>query len=244
MQKKKLKKRARERAARTGESYTTALQHVVQKTERSRNERTQAAAEVARKGPAKGAVSEEKCIEKTGYGFDHWFAVLDHFGGVKQGHTASARHLREDHGVSAWYSQSITVIYGRARGMRELNQNRDGAYQVSVSRVLPVSVQEAVDAVQNAQGQAYWMEILPLDVIKALSEKLQNKSFQHKETASHIRFRVESARFELRFTAKKDGRSTARVTATHLSGPEDVEEQRRVWRKALDHLRSLLNSAI
>ena len=66
--------------------------------------------------PTRGSVTDEKAREKTGHGLDHWFAVLDRFGGVEKGHSASARHLYDDHGVPGWYAQGITVAYERARG--------------------------------------------------------------------------------------------------------------------------------
>ena len=66
--------------------------------------------------PTRGSVTDEKAREKTGHGLDHWFAVLDRFGGVEKGHSASARHLHDDHGVPGWYAQGITVAYERARG--------------------------------------------------------------------------------------------------------------------------------
>ncbi|HEX7779978.1 MAG TPA: hypothetical protein VF424_12085 [Vicinamibacterales bacterium] len=63
---------------------------------------------------------------KTGRGLDHWFEVLDRFGAVEKGHTAAARHLYDAHGVDGWYAQGITVAYERARGVRGVNQRRDG----------------------------------------------------------------------------------------------------------------------
>src|SRR5690606_21707493 len=107
----KLKSAARARAAKTGESYATARQQVVAKLDKQRKAASEGAAAKARDAKAHGTVTEERCIENTGQGFDHWFAVLDRFGAPKKGHTAAAKHLRVDHEVSSWYAQSITVSY-------------------------------------------------------------------------------------------------------------------------------------
>ena len=63
-----------------------------------------------------------RSLKKTGHGLDHWFAVLDRFGAVEKGHTASARHLYEDHGVDGWYAQGITVVV-RARARRARHES-------------------------------------------------------------------------------------------------------------------------
>ena len=62
--------------------------------------------------------------------------MLDRFGGATKGHTALARHLYDEHGVPGWYCQGITVAYERARGARAQNQRCDGAFEVSVSKVM------------------------------------------------------------------------------------------------------------
>ena len=63
-------------------------------------------------------ITEEAVREKTGRGWEEWFAILDAWGAKDQGHTASARHLRDEHGVSAWWAQAVTVRYEYERGLR------------------------------------------------------------------------------------------------------------------------------
>ena len=140
-----LKQVIRARAAKTGERYTTARRHVLNQlatiapASSSRRPAEQPAPgpriapEAALKerpttaiAPTRGSVTDAKSREKTGHGLDHWFALLDRFGGVEKGHSALARHLYDDHGVPGWYSQGITVAYERARGARLLNQRMSG----------------------------------------------------------------------------------------------------------------------
>ena len=121
-------------SAKTGERYTTARRHVVSQlatnasaTIGGRAEHPAAPPQTAPPAsvkdlpktavaPTRGSVTDEKARQKTGHGLDHWFAVLDRFGGVEKGHSASASHLYDDHGVPGWYAQGITVAYERARG--------------------------------------------------------------------------------------------------------------------------------
>ncbi len=238
----KLKRAARERAAKTGESYATARRHVVQKLTKSRDEASKKAAATARKMPATGMVTEERCIEKTGHGFDHWFAVLDRFGAVKKGHTAAAKYLREEHGVSAWYCQSITVAYERARGVRKLNQLCTGSYQVSVSRVLPTPLDRAADALAHKAKRARWLPEAG-ELGEVIDAALTDKRLTRKPTSAHVRFDATGGRVELRVTATDDGRSRATVQVTKLEDQKAVELARATWRRALDAMRDSLKQS-
>lgn len=231
----KLKRAARARAKKTGESYATARRQVVASLDKAREKATKEAAAKARQAKAKGIVTEARCIEKTGHGFDHWFAVLDRFGAVKKGHTAAAKHLRDEHGVSAWYCQAITVSYERARGVRELNQVCTGNYQVSVSRVLPVELERAHAALAHKAERAGWLP-------STLEAELSGRRVTRKENASVIRFDATGGRVELRVSAKEDGRSTVSVQVTKLADKAAMESARATWRTTLDALRAALSA--
>src|SRR5262245_14608272 len=121
---KKLKQAIRARAKKTGESYTAARSHILE----ARKKRAPA--------EPKAPMSDASVVARTGHDLDHWFAVLDGFDAARRGHTASARHLNEDHGVPGWHAQGITVAYERARGLRAVNQRMDGRFEVGVSKVV------------------------------------------------------------------------------------------------------------
>ncbi|MBX2804138.1 MAG: DUF4287 domain-containing protein [Myxococcales bacterium] len=225
---KKLKRRVRARAARTGESYTAARRHVVAQVDAARQERTAEAAATARAARSTGAVSEEATLAKTGHGFDHWFGVLDRFGAPDKGHTASARHLREDHGVSPWYAQSISIAYERARGLRVLNQATAGSFQVSVSRTLPTDLQTATPFLTDAARRPDWWE--------AVGVELPPEAFRRKEGAVWVRFRHDDGAVEVRLWAMEDGRCKAVARIEQLPDSSAVERHRARYRQALDAL--------
>ena len=235
----KLKQRIRERSARTGERYAVARRHVLAKVEAERQARTASAAQKARSTPSTGAVSEAKCTEKTGYGFDYWFEVLDRFRAPTQGHTAAARHLQRDHGVSAWYAQAITVSYERARGLRTLNQTTAGGYQVSVSRVLPVALDVAVGALTRKAHRERWVpDHEPAG--QALADALTARRMKRGSQATTLRFSAEGATVELRLTPKGDDRATVQVSVSKLANDAAVQAARAAWRYTLDVYRQYL----
>jgi hypothetical protein len=150
-----LKHAIRERAARTGERYTTARRHLLGE------QRQQQPPKRTPIDFSKSPVSDAKVREQTGHGLDYWFRVLDRFGVAAKGHTATARHLVNDHGVPGWYAQGITVGYERVHGLRAVNQRLDGQFEVSVSKTIPAGVETIIKAspVPGSAGSGLPMRI-------------------------------------------------------------------------------------
>jgi hypothetical protein len=73
---------------------------------------------VAKKAAGPRGFSDETVREKTGKRSEEWYAILDEWGAKEKGHTATARYLREELGVSPWWAQSVTVRYEYERGLR------------------------------------------------------------------------------------------------------------------------------
>jgi hypothetical protein len=239
-----LKQVIRARAAKTGERYTTARRHVLKtlqlRTTPSARPQSftapRAAAAVGSKGSiSKSSVSEAKALEKTGHGLDHWFDVLDRFGAVEKGHTAAARHLYEAHHVDGWYAQGITVAYERARGLRALNQRYDGAYEVSVSKVVAGDVTDVIRAFTETRRR--WMDGVDRRLVSALSAALDAPSSKgfvvRKDGLGRFRYLWDDTTVQLYLLPKPGGKVSVVATNTKLSGAAMVEERREQWRAAL-----------
>ena len=173
-----LKSVIRSRIAKTGERYTTARRHVLAA-------RPPDASRVAPRRPGahpyagadwwppRAASPMPPSRASTGHGLDHWFAMLDDFGAVEQGHTAAARHLYATHQVPGWYAQGITVAYERARGVRAVNQRRDGVYEVSATKMVAAGTREVVDRLQRCAATSRWTKGSAPDLAKALAAALR-----------------------------------------------------------------------
>ncbi|HYN06570.1 MAG TPA: hypothetical protein VES67_04195 [Vicinamibacterales bacterium] len=189
---------------------------------------------------SKGSVSDEKFREKTGHGLDHWFEVLDRFGGVEKGHTAAARHLYDTHGVDGWYAQGITVAYERARGVRVVNQRRDGQSEVSVSKVLPVTTTgDVVKAIADPRRRRRWTGTVDPELAAAVSAAFgsASKGFVVKpNNEARCRFPWGATTVQLYVLPKPGGKSSIVAVNAKLGRAALVEERRGLWRTALGAL--------
>jgi len=250
---KKLKKAVRARAAKTGESYSTARRHVLAARARAR------AARVARstmvdgspaslpataepRGSAKPrGISDAAVRAKTGFGRDHWFKVLDTFGAGVKGHTASARHLRVDHGIPGWHAQMIAVAYERDRGLRSTNQACTGEFQVSVSRAIAASFDAVVDALSDDEQRKVWLGAANQDLAQALFTALHGpkpRTIRRRDARNaSLRFPWGASRIEIRITGGPRGVSVV-ADNSKLADATEVEARRVAWQVALDSLKS------
>lgn len=197
--------------------------------------------------PSSG-ISDEKLIERTGHPWSHWKQVLDGYDCRAKGHTAAARFLQDEHGVSPWYAQSITVRYETESGIRVPNQRPDG-FQFSVSRRLNAPVSEIWAALTLPGMLKRWMgpnaslEAAPggrfhgvLDgsgIVKAvIFEKGLRLEWRADEAGppSRVEFNLQ----------RQEERVGLRVTHSRLAAEHDVDRLRAEWREALNELQSLL----
>ena len=244
-----LKHAIRSRAAKTGERYTTARRHVlnnlklVSPTAAPRVPEPKAAP--ARKTSKRDSpISEAKFVERTGHGFDHWFAVLDKFDGVKKGHTAAARHLHDVHGVDGWYAQGITVAYERARGVRVANQRCDGAFEVSVSKTIPgdanTIIRALTDPRQRARLTAADKTLLP--ALAAALEAPKSKGFVVRpDGLGRYRYNWGDTTVQFYMVPKPGNKMSVVVTNMKLTNSAAVEERRILWRELLNSLASAVS---
>ncbi len=62
--------------------------------------------------------------------------MIDAWPGSRQGHTAIAAWLREEHAVDGWWAQAVTVGWERITGQRLPNQMADGTFTANRSATI------------------------------------------------------------------------------------------------------------
>lgn len=232
----------RARMARTGERYTTARRHVLAPAARpaaapAPSRPAAASTPGAGADSPRGAVSDARLVARTGHDLAHWFALLDRFGGVGQGHTALARHLRDAHGVPAWYSQGITVAYERIRGGRSINQRPDGAFDFGVSKIVVAPLADVRSAFTAARRRAVWTRGLDSGLVVALADGVAGRTGRgftaRSQGQSACRFPWGTSAVELMLTPLPDGRTRVAVQHGKLPSLAAIEARRPLWKAAL-----------
>jgi uncharacterized protein DUF4287 len=204
-QQKTFKRRVRARMAKTGERYTAARRILI-----------------AEPPPSfEPPMSVEKVVSATGRSWDAWFGLLDEWGAAGRGHTAMARWLREEHGVASWWSQSITVAYEQARGLRAPGETTTG-FTANASRTIAVPVDVLYDAFMRSAGGS-------LHVRTATAPK--SARFDWEDGSTRVNVGFEAA-----------GESKSRVALSHERLPDAgaAGEMKAFWRERLSGLKAQL----
>jgi uncharacterized protein YndB with AHSA1/START domain len=220
---KSFKRRVRERMSKTGESYTSARNQVVQKRDRNRAARTRLAA-------ADDRVSDAAIEQATGKTWDEWLSILDEWRARDRKHAEIARFLNESHDLPGWWAQSVTVGYERARGMRLKYEHSDG-FAVSASKTVAVPVDVLFEAFVDDEQRAQWLSgaTMPLRT----SQPGRSARFDWEDG---------STRVNVTFVDKGPAKSTVSVSHERLADADEAETTKAAWRQRLVALESLLES--
>ncbi|NDK30669.1 DUF4287 domain-containing protein [Nesterenkonia haasae] len=79
-------------------------------------------------------MSDATTRAKTGRGWNEWVALIDAGPGREAGHATIAAWIGDEHGIDAWWAQTVTVGYERIAGLRLPGQMPDGTFSVSRSK--------------------------------------------------------------------------------------------------------------
>jgi hypothetical protein len=215
---KSFKRLVRARMAKTGESYTAAR------------------AMLLRAEPSNGTgaptlkTSDEKIRQRTGRGWEEWFAILDDWGAAERTHREIARWLAEQMGVHplAWNAQAITASYELTRGLREVGEKDDG-FAITASRTVAVPVEQLYDAVASEAGRTAWLSGAPLTERTATRPKSARFDWAEGPTRVHVTF-----------LARDGAKSTIALEHRRLPDAGEADRMKTYWRERLSSLKSAL----
>jgi len=217
---KDLKRIVRARMSKTGESYTTARARLLEKT---RPAPAPTARDLARAG-----MSDDAVRAKTGRTWREWVDVLDAIGALEMRHADIARHLRAEHGLPSWWSQTVTVGYERIRGLRDVGQRRGGTYDVHRSRTLPVPLARLYRAFSSRAVRARWIGGAAPVVRTSRVAKSMRMTWP------------DGTDVQVVFTAKGPAKSQVAIQHGRLPGKSAAERVRAEWGARLDALAASL----
>lgn len=215
---KSFKRLVRARMAKTGESYTTARGMLL------------------RAEPASGTdaptlkTSDEKIRERTGRGWEEWFAILDDWGAAERSHREIARWLAERLGIHplAWNAQAITASYELTRGLREVGEKDDG-FAITTSRTVAVPVERLYEAVVSEDARTTWLPDARLSERTATRPKSARFDWGEGPT-----------RVNVTFLARDEAKSTVALEHRRLADAREAERMKTYWRERLGTLKETL----
>ena len=141
---KSFKRLVRARMAKTGESYAAARAKLLASAdEGSTDEIPQL------------ACSDERIRERTGRGWEEWFALLDSWGAESMGHTELVGRVAAQLRVHAlgWDAQAVTTSFERARGKRAVGERIGGdGFVATASKTIGAGAEQVFRTFVDARG--------------------------------------------------------------------------------------------
>lgn len=229
---KSFKRRVRARMEKTDERYSAARLQLLAKSQAHGAGATAAEpAPAADSGVEPIRTSDDAIKRNTGRDWDEWFSLIDSWGGAEHKHPEIARWVVEEHGVSGWWAQSITVAYEQARGRRAPGQGSDGMYTVSASKTVAVPVGRLFDAFADEQLRERWLPGAKLEATTTSPAK----SFR-------AGWGDDGSRIAVGFISKGEAKSLAGVAHEKLATAEDAKAMKAFWTERMKALKELLES--
>jgi uncharacterized protein YndB with AHSA1/START domain len=216
---KDLKRLVRNRMKKTGESYTAARVHIVNKP-------------VDKAPPpdyaALAGKSDELVATKTGCNWERWVHTLDKLGAATMAHRDIFALVHEKFKVDMWWAQTVTVGYERIKGLREKGQLRSGFYEVNKTRTFSVPVAELFDACADEMVRHRWLT----DAVPVVRTARRPRSLRLGWDDGTI--------VVLGFTEKAREKSVIAIQHTKLPDRATAERLKEHWSSRLDALAELL----
>lgn len=209
--------------------------------------------DMATKQPKKlSGVSSEAAKRSTGLNWDEWLSVLDDAGAKNWAHKEIVAYLKENHDLSPWWQQMVTVSYEKAKGRRVVGQTADAGFQVGVQKTVPVSIDEAWTLLISPKGITCWLGNIGRSILT------EGKSYET-DTGTNGEVRVVKPGNRVRLTWQKSGmkrpvtlqialvergpgKTSVRVHLEKLPSQKAREEMKGHWKNALDDLARLAAS--
>jgi hypothetical protein len=216
----------------TGESYTAARAHLLERrtalvAESSRAASSRAASAAPSLATLAG-MSDAKLAAATGHSWAHWVEVLDQVEAAAWPHARIARHLHERHRTPSWWTQTIAVGYERIKGLRAIGQRRDGSFEATRSRTLPVTLSRLFTLLNSPKRRDDWLGKGTLTLRKATRNKYLRFNFR------------DGTPVEFGFASPGKGKAQIAISHRKLASKAEAERWKKFWSARLDELASLI----
>jgi len=168
-------------------------------------------------------------IEKaTGKSWKAWLGYLEAIGAADLSHKEIARRISDSGEATGWWAQSITVAYEQHIGRRVPGQDHCGAFQVTVTKTIAGSMDEAMRKWRKLVGDRREFADLAIAEEPRISE-----------TAKWRNWRValeDGSRIVVAANQKTPEKAGLAIAHEKLTSQQDVERWRAFWKDMLARL--------
>jgi hypothetical protein len=171
--------------------------------------------------PARGTGSDG-VRRATGRTRAEWFATLDAAGMRGRPYRETAGLLVDEHGLSRWWAQKLTVEYEQARGRRKPGARPDGTFTVTATKTVAAPVARAFAAFADPKARRRWLPDVRLR--KRGSEQGRSLRFDHADGTSRV---------NVTFAAAPNGKTQVAVEHVRLPDAEVAAGEKARWRERL-----------
>jgi hypothetical protein len=225
---KDFKRLVRARMSKTGEAYTAARAHILDKS-RTSSKPTPGTGPLDYAGLA--GMSDHTLKEKTGCTWERWVHALDYHGAEDMRHGEIATLVRQQYKVDSWWSQMVTVGYERIKRRRALGQQLDGSYEASKSKTYGVPVTTLFDAWAESRRRKQWLSEASITLRTAIRPKSIRLGWRDGTIVA------------VWFTPKGADKTAIAIAHTKLTSKADADRMKEYWSERLDALGTWLARA-
>jgi len=176
-------------------------------------------------------MSDAAVAAKTGKAWPEWFALLDAADAHEMSHKQIVAYLAQQHSISLWWQQMITVTYEKERGLRQKHQMPDG-YQISGNKTIEVSVETLYLAWLDEGTRNRWLPNTPIMIRKATPNSSLRITWT--DGTTHV---------DVGFYAKGEHKSQVSLQHRKLPDGEAAEQMKGFWTETLNQLKLMLEDS-
>jgi len=165
----------------------------------------------------------------TGRNWEQWLAFLDSIGARDLPHKEIAQAIFDTGDASGWWAQGIAVAYEQHIGRRQPGQRSDGAFEVSVSRSVSGTLDDAL---------ALWMGAMKgMDTVDGVA-MIDGATVSRSDQWRYWRCALgDGSRVTVTIGRKGDDKAVITVAQQKLGRAEHKERWRTYWKGVLGRLR-------
>jgi len=173
-------------------------------------------------------ISDESVLKSTGKNREEWFAILNEAGAKKMEHKDIAQWLKDNHTISGWWSQMVTVQYEQELKGRKKHERPDG-YQVSKSITMNFPVSKIYSAVNTLSSRKKWLKDSDFKITTAN----KNKAIRGKWIDGNTPI-------DFQFYSKDKNKTQVVVQQSRIATSNQAEKMKKYWDKNFSNLKSHL----